>query len=186
MNKTYALIGPPAAGKTSIIEELTKYNVSKIISHTTRTPQLKEQNGVDYYFVPKETFLQTELVERIDYFGYHYGLSKSEVLDKINQFPVSVVAVEFEGFLQLRKLLGIRIESIYIMVDKNTIIERIITNGDDPEKIRHKIEHAEKAAKFDTWQSADHVIKNNGLLATAVRQILAIMDLVEPKSAKRV
>lgn len=180
MNKVYALIGPPASGKTLIIKELNKYGVAEIISHTTRPPKQGEQHGVDYYFVNNEEFSKTQLIERVNYSGYFYGLSKAEVLEKVKQYPYTVVAVEAYGLEQLTSLLGKRVESVFIMVDKSTIIERIIERGDNPETIKRRIEYAEKAGEFDSWQIANHVVKNTGPLDIAVRQLLAIIGLVEP------
>ncbi len=180
MNKVYALIGPPASGKTSIIKELNKYGVAEIISHTTRPPKNGEQHGVDYYFISNDEFSKTQLIERVNYSGYFYGLSKAEVMDKVKQYPISVVTVDAYGMEQLTNLLGDHVKSIYIMVDKSTIIGRIIEKGENADSIKHRIEYAEKAGEFDSWQIADYVVKNTASLDIAVRQILAIMGLLEP------
>lgn len=177
MNKVYAIIGPPASGKTSIVKELGKYGIPELVSHTTRQPQQGEKNGVDYHFVDKEQFSQTTLVERVDYSGYFYGLSKAEVLNKINKYPITVVDVELAGLEQLKKLLSERLESIFIMVDKSAIIDRSIVRGDNPESINGRIAYAETNREFDNWQTADYVVKNMSSLDVAVRQILAIMGI---------
>ena len=62
------LIGPSASGKTEIAQILEKkYNLKKVITHTTREKRINEKENVDYYFVSKETFLdmikQNKLVE---------------------------------------------------------------------------------------------------------------------------
>jgi guanylate kinase len=177
MNKVYAFIGPPASGKTTIIKELLKHGIPGMISHTTRDSKPNEQNGVDYYFVTKDDFMQTELVERATYGNYFYGLSKNEVLSKAEQAKVSVVAVNKEGLEQMKKLLRERVKSIFIMVDEETIIERAIARGDDFESIRHRIEYAKETGEFDNWQIANYVVKNTGALEEAMKQVMAIMDM---------
>lgn len=180
MNKVYAIIGPPASGKTSIVKELGKYGIPEMISHTTRSPQLNEQHGKDYYFVSNEEFGQIQLIERVNYSGFFYGLSKAEVLEKIKKYPITTVAVDAQGLEQIKKLLGERVESIFIMVDKNTIIERVIARGDNPDSVKRRIAYAEAKGEFDNWQIADHVVKNTVSLDAAVRQILAIMGCSYP------
>jgi guanylate kinase len=177
MNKVYAIMGPPVSGKTSIIKGLLKYGVAEMISHTTRNPNPNEQDGVDYYFVEKEKFLQTELVERATYSDNFYGLSKIEVLNKADQYKVSVVAVNKHGYEQLKKLLRDRVKSIFIMVNEDAIIERAIARGDDYENIRRRLAYSKETGEFDNWQDADYVIKNTNSVEEAINQVLAIMGL---------
>ena len=181
MNVAYALIGPPASGKSAIARQLKKYGVAEMVSHTTRRPRPGEQEAVDYYFVDKDTFARLELVEKVNYSGNFYGLGKNEVLKKIESHPVCVVSVERYGLKQLKKLLGERVVSVFILADEETIINRIIEQGGDPAATQERINYAKTAGEFDDWQIADHVVKNTRSLETAVRQVLAIMGLVEPK-----
>ena len=56
--KLYIISAPSGAGKTSLgkqlIADTDKLTVS--VSHTTRAMRIAEKNGVDYFFVPVETF----------------------------------------------------------------------------------------------------------------------------------
>jgi len=151
------------------------------VSHTTRPLHDGEKEGVNYYFVDNTTFSQLRLVEKVSYSAHLYGLSKDEVQTKVNQHPISVVDVDLEGFEQLKKFLAERLESIYILVDKDAILTRYLAQGQNPEEIRKRLDYAESQGEFNNWQSADHVVKNTGSLDATVRQVLAIMDLVEPK-----
>jgi guanylate kinase len=181
LNLAYALIGPPSCGKSAIAKELTKYGVAEFVSYTTRPPRPGEQDGIDYRFIDKETFANTELIEKITYSGHFYGLGKKEVMGKIEKNPVSVVGVDRNGFYQLRKLLGQRVISIFILVDEHTIIDRVIEQCGNPEAVQERINYAKAAGEFDDWQIADYVVKNTASLEDAVRQVLAIMKLVDIK-----
>jgi guanylate kinase len=178
MNKVYAIIGPPASGKTSIVKALAEFGVPTLISHTTRPPKTGEKNGADYYFVNKEAFGAMSFVEKSSYADYLYGLTKEEVLNKLKLYPVSVVDIDLAGFAQLKKLLGERLSSIYTLVDKNAIINRYVLQGEDNANIRQRLEYAEKNGEFNNWQIADYVVKNTAQLEITVRQVLAIMGLV--------
>lgn len=183
MNLIYALIGPPSCGKSTIARELTKYGVSEIISYTTRPPRPGEQDGVDYRFIDKDTFAKTELIEKVTYSGHFYGLGKKEVMSKLEKNPVSVVGVDRNGFDKLKKLLGQRIVSIFILIDEATIIDRVIEQGGNPDAAQERINYAKAAGEFDNWQIADHVVKNTGPLENTVLQVLAIMKLVDIRPA---
>lgn len=177
MNKVYAIIGPPASGKSTLVKALREQQIPAIISHTTRPPRKEEQTGVDYHFVDKETFLQLSLIEKVSYSGHFYGLSKEEVLHKVKENTISVVELDQRGLEQLKKLLGERLVSICLFADKETILSRYVLQGDYDQNINRRIEYAEAAGEFVNWQMADYVVKNTGQLAAAIRQVLAIMDI---------
>ena len=80
------IIGPSASGKTECAKILEKkYNLKKVITHTTRLPRINEINNIDYHFVNKETFLEmkknNEFVETMVYNNNYYGTSKKEISD---------------------------------------------------------------------------------------------------------
>lgn len=183
MNKAYAIIGPAGSGKSSILKALKQCEgVVVMLSHTTRPPHPGEENGIQYHFVSKDEFTKLTLIERVTNAGHFYGLSKDEVMKKLNQFPVSFVDIDQGGYQQLKKLLGERLESIYILVDKDTILTRYVSEGRSDDEIRRRIDYAEKQGEFNNWQIADHVVKNTGGLDVAVRQILAIANLTNSRT----
>ncbi|MBU2700498.1 guanylate kinase [Sporomusaceae bacterium BoRhaA] len=178
MNKLYAIIGPPASGKTTIVKQLFEnYGIPALVSHTTRLPKKNEENGKDYYFVSKADFATIQHIEKANYSGDSYGLSKDEVLNKIKLHPVSVVDIDATGYNQLKKLLSGHLESIYILVDKDEIISRYLAQEKSAEDIKVLLEYAEANGEFNNWQIADHVVKNTGSIEVTMRQIVAILDL---------
>ena len=84
------------------------------------------------------------------------------------------------GYEQLKKLIGDRLESIFILVDKETIFSRFMMNGEKLEDVKARIDYAEANGEYDNWQVADHVVKNTGEVDRAVLQLLAIMGRVQP------
>ena len=55
------LSSPSGVGKTTLTKKIQqKYQNFKLsVSHTTRSPRSNEVEGVDYYFVTKEKFMNT-------------------------------------------------------------------------------------------------------------------------------
>lgn len=180
MNKVFAIIGPPGSGKSSLLKELCQCGIPSIISHTTRPKRATEIDGQSYYFVDKEAFLKIAFVEKVTYSNHFYGLSKEEVFKKMKECPVSVVDIDLQGLEQLKKALGERVESIFILVDKDTLLNRYVAQGDSYDVMKQRIDQAEKAGEFANWQIANHVIKNTGDFQTVLRQALAILGQPVP------
>jgi len=151
-----------------------------IVSHTTRPAKPGELNGVDYYFVDSNEFTKARTFERVSYGGYLFGLTKEEVTQKMNQHPACSVDIDRAGFDQLKKLIGERLESIFILVDKETIFSRFMLRGEKLEDVKARIDLAESKGEYENWRIADHVVKNTGAIETSVLQILAIMGKVVP------
>ena len=114
------------------------------------------------------------------YGGHQFGLTKEEVTQKMNQYPACTVDIDRNGLEQLKKLLGDRLESIFILVDKETIFSRFMMQGDKLEDVKARIDLAEANGEYDNWRIADYVVKNTGTVECAVWQILAIMGRVKP------
>ena len=86
MDKGILLIisGPSGVGKGCVIKELVKLKgVVVSVSTTTRKPRETENNGVDYFFVSREEFLedvsQNNMVEYNEFCGNLYGTVKSKL-----------------------------------------------------------------------------------------------------------
>lgn len=181
MNKIYAIIGPHAAGKTAIISKLRTQGIPFIVSHTTRKPRPDEREGREYYFVSKEDFFKLDLVEKVTYQGEYYGIAKSELLNKMQSSKINTVMVEQSGYKQLKKLLGERLESIYIMVDYVTMVERMLNAKESNDQIKKQLEYTETNGELENWKLTNHVVKNINNINITINQILAIMGLLARK-----
>lgn len=179
MNKIYAIIGPHASGKTILINKLRLLGIPYIISHTTRRIRPGEKDGHDYYFVSKEEFFKLDLIEKVTYQGEYYGISKMELLKKMQTSALNLVMVEQNGLKQLKKFLGDRIESIYIMADYVTLVERMLARNESNDIIKKHLAYADTNGEFMTWKVANHVVKNVNDLNVAINQILSLMGLIQ-------
>lgn len=183
-NKLFALVGPHASGKTAIIRELMKAGVHYIPLYTTRSPEAYANNPVGaatmYRFLDKTDFLKQDFLVKITYKGEYYGMMKQEILGALQNHQSSVLLSDAQGIKQLSKLLKDSFESIYIMVDYVTLVERMLRMKHTNDEIKYHIEYAESNGEFDTWKVATHVVKNIVSFETTVNQILAIVGMTVP------
>ena len=189
-NKLYALVGPHASGKTSVIRELTKLGVNYVPIYTTRSPEAYAANPVAaatlYRFIDKQEFFKQDFLVKLTYKGEYYGLMKSEILNALQNHGRSVIISDAQGIKQLSKLLKDSFESIYIMVDYVTLVERMLVMKETNDAIKYHIEYAESNGEFDTWKISNHVVKNIISFDTTLSQILAIMGLTVPMTKEQV
>lgn len=142
------LTGASASGKTATCLYLQEhYGVKKVVTHTTRPMRTGEVNDVDYHFVSKEKFEQmkenNEFIETVTFNGNFYGTSKVEVkLDKC-------CALEFNGAKTYHSLHDPHIVIFYMKANESLRLSRMQSRGDDPEKIKSRIENDHAAFEMD-------------------------------------
>lgn len=73
MKKIIIITGASGVGKTTVNQYLQKkYEISSIITHTTRPKRPGEIDGVDYYFETPDSFKQHLYLEQVKYAHYTY------------------------------------------------------------------------------------------------------------------
>lgn len=177
-NRIYLLVGPHASGKTTLIKRLMKIGIHYIPTYTTRERATIHGNPELYNSVGKESFPSLSLIAKSTYKGDYFGLLKKDVLDSLQQYPVSVAIADTSALKQLTKLLKTSVESIYIMVDYVTLIERMLRMNHSNDEMKYNLEYAENNGEFETYKVATHVVKNVISEEKATDQILAIMGLM--------
>lgn len=178
-NKIYAFIGPHAAGKTTFLKKLLAMGVNYVPTYTTRQPGKFSSDRSVYRFIEKIDFFKRDFIVKTTYKGDYYGLVKKDVLDSLNDYPITVIIGDTSTIKQLAKLLKDSFESIYIMTDYVSLIERMLKLGHTNEEIKHHLEYAENNGEFESWKFATHVVKNVSTEEKAMSQILSIMGLTE-------
>ncbi len=142
------LTGPSASGKTATCLFLQDhYGIKKVITHTTRAMRKGEVNDVDYHFVSKEVFEKMkengEFIETVTFNGNFYGTSKNEVkIDKC-------MALEFNGAKTYSSFKDPKIVIFYMKANEKLRLARMQGRGDEPEKIKSRIDNDHSAFEMD-------------------------------------
>ena len=140
--KVLVVVGPSGVGKDTVMQKiLEKYPnyFKKGTTHTTRNIRPGEKDGVNYYFVTKEQFLQLEkenkLVENNLYNNNYYGLSKMELEKAAKLDKIMYVIIDINGANSVYKL---KIPAIYIAIippSEEELEKRLKGRGTENEEI---------------------------------------------------
>lgn len=132
--------GPSGVGKGCICKELLKLdsNTALSISATTRLPRAGEQDGISYYFLSKDEFInkrdQGEFLEWAEVFGNYYGTLKSEVDRQCFSGKNIILEIDTQGAMQIKAVCP---NSVYIFILPPSIGElekRIRLRGSETEE----------------------------------------------------
>ncbi|WP_156006999.1 guanylate kinase [Spiroplasma tabanidicola] len=142
--KMIILSGPSGVGKGTINKELRKdksLNLVQSVSMTTRPPRPGEVDGVDYFFVDKETFKDAiqhdELIEYAEFIGNFYGTPRKTVYERIGNGENVILEIEVVGATQvLKKEKQENLVSIFLMPPSlKSLEQRLRRRGTEKEEI---------------------------------------------------
>ncbi|MDF2529917.1 MAG: guanylate kinase [Gammaproteobacteria bacterium] len=158
MSKRRGLIfivsAPSGAGKTSLVKALIEQtpDIRVSVSHTTRNKRPGETEGVHYYFVEQQRFLQLReeqaFIEDAEVFGHFYATSRMEIEKAVDQGQDIVLDIDWQGAQQVKKLFPESSVGIFLLPPSKFILkERLERRAQDhPEVIANRLaaafEHA--------------------------------------------
>ena len=131
------LSGSSGVGKNTIINKLLEdnENLELMTTVTTRDMRPGESQGNPYYFVTREEFEKKiedgEMLEYALVHGNYYGTSRKILEDKVKNGKILIKDIDVEGTLNLMKLLGDEVISIYLKpVSIEQLRERLLGRGE--------------------------------------------------------
>ena len=132
--------GPSGAGKGTICKELLdKHNNIYIsVSATTRSPRAGEVDGINYYFLTKESFeekvSQNGFLELANVHGNFYGTPKVNVEKMLEEGKDVILEIDIQGALQVKENFS---EGVFIFIlppSMEELKQRIIKRGSETEE----------------------------------------------------
>jgi guanylate kinase len=175
----FVISGSSGVGKTTVLKQVMKSRNDLLfsVSATSRPPRPGEQDGVNYYFVSRDTF--KEMIERGEFveYDYHmenyYGTLKSEVLKK-TQLGNMVLDVEPNGALAIREIYPDATLIFVAPPSMEALEQRIRGRGDTSEdQIEVRLERA--AWEMSQGEKYDYVVVND-VLDDCVAEVLNIIS----------
>ena len=165
------LCGPAGVGKGTVLGRVSEQHpeVWLSVSATTRQPRPGEVDGVNYFFMPEQEFLDKEaageFLETADVFGLaHYGTPVKPVVEHLERNIPVILEIDIQGARSVKQRageLGIEVMTVFIAPPSFEELERrLIGRGTEtPEQQAKRLETAkiELAAESEF----DKVIVNN-------------------------
>lgn len=172
--------GPSGAGKGTICKALLEKHkeIYLSVSATTREPRNGEVEGVNYFFLKKEDFLQKveegDFLEHAEVYGNYYGTPKSSVQKMIDEGRDVILEIDIQGALKVKENCE---EGIFIFIlppSMEELKQRIIKRGSEtPESLMRRFKSAYKEINYISKYNYAVV---NDEVDTAVSKIEAIIN----------
>ena len=179
-NTVYAFLGPLCSGKSTMVSQLMSMGIHYVPSITTKV--FEERFAYKrrlFRTVSKDDYAAEKLIINSSYQGSNYGIRKDEIFDSYRQHKVSIIIMmDIDGIKQLSKFINQDLVTIFLMVNDEAFIERLLRAGCSNDEINYYMEYAENNKEFEKWKAADYIVKNTSSPRSALEQILAIMGLV--------
>ena len=163
------LSSPSGAGKTTLVNELSKledYEIS--ISHTTRKPRSNETQDEHYFFVNNEEFQRLinngEFLEYAKVFNNFYGTTRTPVIDKLNKGKNVLFDIDWQGADQIKnKKLDYKLITFFILPPSKEVLFKRLYNR----HMNDKFIAEERINQFERdvlhWINYDYVVINDNL-----------------------
>lgn len=175
----FTVSAPSGAGKTSLLAELVSRlpDIRVSISHTTRAMRPGERNGIDYHFVTEPEFIamleRAEFLEHARVFSNLYGTSQHWVEEQLNRGTDVVLEIDWQGAVQVRRLLPDCIRVFILPPSIDTLMARLTSRRQDrPEVIQERLAQARE--EISHYVEADYLIVNDQF-DTALDELLAVV-----------
>lgn len=172
--------GPSGAGKGTICKALLekRSDVCLSVSATTRAPREHEREGVSYFFISEQDFLERiengGMLEYAVFCGNYYGTPKQYVDDMLSAGKHVILEIEVQGAMKVRSRYP---EGVYIFVMPPSMQElrsRLVGRNTEKQEV------IEERLKTAAWEYT-HIEKYNYILLNddvdrAEKRLEAIID----------
>lgn len=180
MKKIILIAGPSAAGKTIISHYLyQKFNIPRVITHTTRPKRAGEKNKESYYFETNDSFAKLHFFEHVTYGQFQYGSSREALKKAWNNHDIVSLIVDIKGVKSYLTKLKDKVYFLYVTTSSFDELKiRMIQRGDNIENIKKRLSGSELNSLPTSLKPYAHVLYNDSWLET-VRHLDAIVTVLK-------
>ena len=180
----FIVSGPSGVGKTTVVTEFLRqhhqdYQVSRVVTYTTKSPRSTEVHGVDYHFITQLEFEQKVaegfFLEWSGEYGASYGTPK-HVLNEIGIGKSYVLVIDRVGAAQIIEkyphvvLIWIQVSSVDVLSNR---LESRKTDSFD--QIQRRLFLAKKEIEQESHLPMYHHHVMNDDLKASVERVSAII-----------
>ena len=166
--KLFVIAAPSGAGKTTLVLEVVKLHpeLQFSISYTTRPRRHNEVDGVDYLFVDVEEFstLQNDgaLLEFAEVFDNHYGTSRAQVEEHLENGHHVVLEIDWQGARQVRESMPECVTIFILPPSHDELVRRLRDRGTDSQDVIDR-RLRDAVSDISHWDEFDYVVINDDL-----------------------
>jgi guanylate kinase len=176
----FIVSAPSGAGKTTLCRAMLVHfsDLLYSVSYTTRPARKGEQNGVDYYFTPKDEFekgiAQHRWAEWAQVHGHYYGTAADFLDRRLSAGYDILLDIDVQGTRQILKRYPPGITIFILPPSLEVLKQRLEARGtDSPAVIAVRLDNAQKeVAHKDIYR---HIVINDRLQA-ATAEMIAIFE----------
>jgi len=175
----YIVSAPSGAGKTSLCRRVSSLVnwITYSISYTTRDPRPGEVDGVDYFFVSPQVFVEMkergDFLETAEVYGNHYGTARSQIEASFSKGKDVLVDIDIQGARTMRAS-DIPSISVYILPPSYAVLrQRLSARAQDSEAtIKKRLDRAKN--EITSYNEYDYLLINREFDRTA-QDLLSII-----------
>jgi guanylate kinase len=187
MSGVYIISAPSGSGKSTLVNEvrLIVPGLKFSISYTTRAPRAGEQNGREYYFVPRNEFeemvTRDEFLEYADVFGNYYGTARRFLLEAEEEGKDLLLDIDVQGAAQIKRKIPAAVSIFILPPNRQELEKRLRTRSLDAEPViqRRLVTASREIENYDKY---DYILVNDRLEESidALKSILLAERLTRP------
>lgn len=170
--------GPSGAGKGTVCKSLLEKNDIWIsVSATTRKPRNGEIDGINYFFIDKEDFLEKidndDFLEYAEVYGNYYGTPKSKVFEVLESGKDVILEIDIQGALKIKSAYPDGVFIFILPPSMEELKSRITNRGSEtPESLKTRLNSAYEEISFAS--KYDYAVINDEV-NEAVKKIESII-----------
>ena len=183
MGKLFVLSGASGVGKSTVLRKVMegRHDLLFSVSATTRAPRPGETDGVDYYFVSKETF--QDMIQKGEFLEYDghmdnfYGTPVGQLEEKLTRGHV-ILDIEPNGAFAVRKA---RPDAVLVFIAPPSLeeLERRLRGRGDTSEAQMKLRLERAAWEMEQGKRYDHMLINDTVENCAAQFSQIIADQAE-------